>query len=215
VLPKYDGREREEEMTKPYVLIVLGSPRKKGNSAILAKEVAKGAKAEGAMVETLYLHGMNIHPCSACEACQESLKKDCIIDDDMKALYPKARKADAIVYATPVYWFTVTAQTKLFIDRCYALGVTKEVQGETGPDYVTESDLAGKKIGVVLTYGDTDPFSSGGVNALRTFQDMFRYIGSPIVGMVYGSAAGAGEIESNTKVMKEAYEMGRRVARGI
>jgi multimeric flavodoxin WrbA len=209
------GERKEEAMPKPYVLIMLGSPRKKGNSAILAKEVAKGAKAQGARVETLYLHGMNIRPCSACEACQASLKKDCVIDDDMKALYPKVRKADAIVYATPVYWFTVTAQTKLFIDRSYALGMTKEVQGPTGPDYVTESDLAGKNIGVVLTYGDTDPFSSGGVNALRTFQDMFRYIGSPIVGMVYGSATGAGEIESNAKVMKEAYELGRQIAGGM
>ncbi len=198
-------------MTKPYVLIVLGSPRKKGNSATLAKEVAKGVKAAGGRAETVFIHGMNLRPCSACDACQGSLKTDCIIDDDMRALYPRLRKADAVVYATPVYWFTVTAQTKLFIDRCYALGMTKEVQGPDGPNYVTESDLAGKKIGVVLTYGDKDPFSSGGVNALRTFQDMFRYIGSPIVGMVYGSAAGAGEIESNGAVMKEAFELGRQV----
>lgn len=201
-------------MKKPYVLIVLGSPRRKGNSAVLAEEVAKGAKKEGAKVETLYLHGMTIRPCSACEACQASLKKNCVIDDDMKALYGKIRRADAIVYATPVYWFTMTAQMKLFVDRCYALGITREVKTETGVEYITESDLAGKKIGIVLTYGDTDPFSSGGVNALRSFQDMFRYIGSPIVGMVYGSATGPGEIASQETVMKGAYELGRGIASG-
>jgi multimeric flavodoxin WrbA len=199
-------------MRKPYVLIVLGSPRKKGNSAALAGEVAKGARAEGARVETVYLHGLKIGPCSACEACQTALKTDCVIDDDMKALYPKARKADAVVFATPVYWFTMTAQTKLFIDRCYALGMTKEVEGPAGPEYVTESDLAGKRIGVLLTYGDKDPFLSGGVNALRSFQDMFRYIGSPIVGLVYGSAVAAGEIAGKAEVMAEAYNLGRRLA---
>jgi multimeric flavodoxin WrbA len=125
---------------------------------------------------------------------------DCILKDDMRKLYPKLRKADAILIASPIYWFTVSAQTKLFMDRWYALGSEEEGYA-----------LAGKRFGIVLTYADADPFISGAVNALRTFQDAFRFLGAKWVGMVYGSAWKAGEIRRNKGVMAEAYELGRKL----
>jgi multimeric flavodoxin WrbA len=181
------------------VLIVNGSPRKKGNSATLSKRVADGAKSAGAKVETFFLHTMTIKPCTACDVCRKKLKKDCVIEDDMKILYPKMTAADAIVIASPIYWFTVSAQTKLFMDRWYALG------GDDG------YDLAGKKFGIVLAYADADPFVSGAVNALRTFQDAFHFIGAELVGAVYGSAWKAGEIRQNQALMDAAYELGRLI----
>jgi len=187
------------------IIIVKGSPRKAGNSAMLAEQVAAGAQAAGAEVESIYLHGLDIRPCDACEACQESADTDCIIDDDMQTLYPKIRQADAIVYASPIYWFTVSAQLKLFIDRCYSLG---------GEDYVQDHALAGKRIGVVLTYGGDDPFDSGAINAIRTFQDMFDYIPAEIVGIVYGYADAAGEIRRNGQVMEKARQLGAKLAYG-
>ncbi len=69
--------------------------------------------------------------------------------------------------------------------------------------------LAGKRVGIVLSYSDADPFSSGAVNALRTCQDACRYIGAPIVGMVYGTANTAGEIAGNAALMQEAFELGK------
>jgi multimeric flavodoxin WrbA len=182
------------------VLIVMGSPRMKGNSIALAHRVADGATDEGAEVESFYLHKMKIKPCTACDVCQSDIAKDCNIKDDMQQLYPKLRQADALVIACPIYWFTVNAQTKLFIDRLYGLG---SPQGHS---------LKGKRIGIVLTYGDKDPFASGAVNAIRTFQDSFRYIGSRIVGMVYGSANEPGEIKANHALMEEAYMLGKRLA---
>jgi multimeric flavodoxin WrbA len=183
------------------ILLVMGSPRKEGNSATLAKQVAAGAQATGAKVETLYLYTMNIQPCTACDACREERDKDCVIDDDMETLYPKLRQADALVIASPIYWFTVSAQTKLFMDRWYALG-------GPGEEYAA---FAGKRIGIVLTYADVDPFASGAVNALRTFQDAFNYVGSEIIGMVYGSASEAGEIGNNRDLMEKAYELGKQL----
>ena len=103
------------------VLVVLGSPRKSGNSATLAQNAIAAAEAEGAEVEKFYLHELDIKPCNACEVCREGDELDCNIDDDMKILYPKLREADSIVIASPIYWFTFSAQTKLFMDRCYAL----------------------------------------------------------------------------------------------
>jgi len=186
-------------MANKEVLIMLGSPRKRGNSAILARQVAAGAKSAGAKVESFYLHGMNIQPCTACNRCQTKTGKGCVLDDGMQELYPRLRRAGALVIATPVYWFTMSAQTKAFLDRCYALG---------GPE---GNDLTGKRIGIVLTYADPDPFSSGAVNAIRTFQDAFRYVDAKLVGMVYGSAWKAGEIKANEELMAKAYELGQQL----
>lgn len=187
-------------MNSKKVVIVMGSPRMNGNSATLARRVSEGAKAGGADVESFHLHGMDIKPCTACDECRDDTNRDCIIDDDMKQLYPKLRQAHALVIASPIYWFTMSAQTKLFMDRLYALG---------GPQ---GNALRGKQIGIILTYGDTDPFSSGAVNAIRTFQDAFSYIGSTIVDMVYGSANEPSEITKNHDLMDRAYTMGNQLA---
>jgi multimeric flavodoxin WrbA len=184
------------------VLVLLGSPRKKGNSAILAEQIAKGAKTAKAKVETIYLHGKNIAPCKACFACQKKNSKGCSIQDAMQELYPKLIEADAWVVASPVYWFTVSAQTKIFMDRCFAL-----------PAYRNDP-FKGKRIAIAMAYGGDDPFDSGCVNALRTFQDAFAYTESDIIGMVYGSAMDAGEIRANQKVMQEALELGKKLASG-
>ncbi len=181
------------------VLVLLGSPRKKGNSAILADRIARGAKAAGAKVETVFLHGLNIAPCNSCYACQKEKSKGCAIKDAMQDLYPKLLAADAWVIASPVYWFTMSAQTKLFMDRCFAL-----------PAYGKEA-FAGKRIAIAMSYGDADPFGSGCVNALRTFQDAFHYAGAKIGGMVYVSAFGAGEIRANESLMKAAGELGKKL----
>jgi|TARA_Y100000031_G_C8085317_1_gene321560 hypothetical protein len=86
------------------------------------------------------------------------------------------------------------------MDRCYALG--------SPAGYA----IAGKRIGVLLTYGDSDVFNSGAVNALRTLQDAYNYVGAEIVGMVYGSASEPGEIGNNNGVMLEAFDLGKKLA---
>jgi multimeric flavodoxin WrbA len=187
--------------TSKNVMIVVGSPRKRGNSSTLAKQVSSGAKDAGATVELFNLHDMNIKPCSACDGCRKKRATGCVIRDDMQKLYSKMRAADAIVIASPIYWFTVSAQTKLFMDRWYAFGADENYKV-----------LAEKKFGIVLVYADADPFSSGAVNALRTFQDAFNYLGAQVVGTVYGSAWKAGEISQNKAVMKQAYALGEKIA---
>jgi multimeric flavodoxin WrbA len=184
----------------PKVIVLLGSPRKRGNSAILAAQVAGGAKAAGAEVETIFLQGLQIAPCRSCYACQKGKGRGCAIRDEMQALYPKLMAAEAWVIASPVYWFTMSAQMKLFMDRCFALlAYGKE-------------PLAGKRIAIAMSYGGADPFDSGCVNALRTFQDAFHFTGAKIVGMVYGSAYGAGEIRANGPLMEAARELGKALA---
>lgn len=188
-------------MTSKKVLILNGSPRPGGNSSILADQVRKGAEEAGAEAEVIYLHGLDISPCDACDSCQGIAEIDCIVEDDMQTLYPKVREADAIVYATPIYWFTVSAQTKLFMDRCYGLG------GNGIENHV----LAGKKIGVALVYEGDDPFDAGAINAIRTFQDMFNYIPAEIIGIVYGTAGDPGDIRKQEDVMQNAIILGSQL----
>jgi multimeric flavodoxin WrbA len=118
----------------------------------------------------------------------------------MQMLYPMLDKADAIVLASPVYWFTISAQLKLCIDRWYAFESPKG------------SRLRGKQIGIVLVYGDTDLYTSGGINAIRTFESMFRYLGAEIVGMVYGTAMDVGDVEKQPELMERAHRLGQRIA---
>ena len=184
----------------PKILIVLGSPRRKGNSAILAAKVAESATAEGADVEAVYLNRLDIKPCQGCEKCQKSSYTGCVINDDMILLHSKLQEADSIVIASPIYWFNISAQTKIFIDRLYAVGVGQK------------NIFKGKSIAIVLTFADPDPFVSGAVNALRSFQDICRYLGANIEGMVYGSAGDAGEIKQKIDVMEKAVLLGKHLA---
>ena len=94
-------------MTGKNVVVILGSPRKNGNSEILAEKVISGAKVDGARISTFRLQDMNISPCDACGACQTRESSGCIVKDDMQTIYQNLKEADIIVIASPIYWFSV------------------------------------------------------------------------------------------------------------
>lgn len=181
------------------VLIVEGSPRINGNSAALAKQILAGATLAGAEVNVIRLADKDIKPCDACDVCKENYA-GCIVEDDMQALYPKITAANVIVLAFPIYWFTINAQMKLFIDRWYAL------ENEQG--YL----LQGKQLALAFVYGDTDLYTSGGINAIHTFESLTRYIGMEIAGMVYGTADKLGDVEKQPELMAKAFELGEKIA---
>ena len=181
------------------ILILKGSPRKNGNSAALAEQVSHGARKAGAKVESVYLAGLEINPCDACDACQEG-NDGCIVQDDMQSLYPKLKQADVIVICSPIYYFTITAQIKAFIDRWYAL------ESDHG------SALRGKELAIALVYGDTDLYTSGGINAIHTFESIARYIGLKISGMVYGTAEHIGDAQKQPDLMAKAFQLGEALA---
>ncbi len=196
-------------MTEKKVLILKGSPRPNGNSAALADQVAEGVRSAGGSVESFLLHRMNILPCDGCKSCREGIDGYCIIQDDMQILYPKLLEADAILIASPVYWFEVSAQTKAFIDRTYALDLDKVYARQSGK----RSLLSGKRFGLVLTYGDEDIFLSGAINPIRWFQDVCRYLDAELSGMVYGSASDIGDVQKQPVLIERAYKLGQKMAR--
>lgn len=186
-------------MTKPYILILKGSPREKGNSNTLADRAAAGAMDAGAQAESIYLHGLDIRACDACDLCDAG---QCVIEDDMQPLYPKLAAADAILLASPVYWFTFSAQLKLCIDRWYGF------QGHKW------QEVSRKPYGIILTYGDSDLYTSGAINAIYTFETMCRFLDSKIAGIVHGSLSEVGDAEKNPELMQKAYDLGQLLATG-
>lgn len=101
------------------VLVISSSLRSGSNSELLAKSAADGAKAAGNKVTFLSLKEKNFGFCKGCLACQNSGK--CVIRDDMDDMIGLVRDADAIVFATPVYYYGVSGQLKTFLDRCNPL----------------------------------------------------------------------------------------------
>lgn len=103
------------------ILVVTGSPRKNGNTEIMADAFAAAAKESGHEVTVRKLSGLKVNPCLACHYC---FTHDgvCIQQDDMNDILMDLDQAELLVLASPIYWFDVSAQTKCFIDRMYAFG---------------------------------------------------------------------------------------------
>ncbi|AOR23381.1 flavodoxin family protein [Clostridium taeniosporum] len=109
------------------VLAINGSPRgKKGNTQVLLKPFLNGCEEAGAETEIVYLKDKNIKHCSGCFTCWTNTPGKCIHKDDMEELLNKIQKADIIVYATPLYYYTVTGMMKDFMDRMLPLN-NKEI----------------------------------------------------------------------------------------
>ncbi len=105
------------------VLGILGSPRRGGNAEELLDKALEGAKAAGASCEKICLNELSIRPCQECGGCD--LTGECVIRDDMDAVYGKVDSADGIILASPIFFGELTAQTKAMIDRFQARWVKK------------------------------------------------------------------------------------------
>ena len=101
------------------VLGISASPRAGGNTDILLAEALRGAREAGAEVESVFLRGLTIGPCTECYACAKT--GVCRIEDDYQKVFTKMLEADRLVFATPVFFMSVSAQAKLLIDRCQCL----------------------------------------------------------------------------------------------
>ena len=183
------------------ILAVVGSPRKGGNTDTLVDRIVAGTKQERAKVEKVYLNDLTLRGCQACNRCRKDIDDPCVLDDDMPPLHEKLRACDALIIGTPIYYFGPSAQAKLFLDRWYALA-GREGQGHR---------MKGKRIALAFAYADPDPFVSGAVNAYAIFRDAARWVGAPIVGVVYGTADKRGEIAENTALMEEAIALGSKL----
>ena len=103
------------------IVILNGSPRRKGNTSALVKAFTEGAKSAGHTVTEFFLDSMNIHGCKGCFGGHSSKECPCVQRDDMNKIYPVVRECDVIVLASPLYYWNMSGQIRTAIDRLFAL----------------------------------------------------------------------------------------------
>lgn len=113
----FAAKNREKQKMK--ILVLTGSPRKNGNSNTLADSFIKGAIEAGHEVARFDAAFKNVHPCIACNAC--GMDGPCVFKDDFEYVRDNIVTADAVVFATPMYYFGISAQLKAVVDRFYAI----------------------------------------------------------------------------------------------
>ena len=104
------------------IVVITGSPRKKGNSFAMTDAFIQAAEARGHKVTRFDAASLQVGGCHACETCY-STGKACTFDDDFNTIAPAILAADAVVFTMPVYWYSIPAQIKAVIDKLYALVV--------------------------------------------------------------------------------------------
>lgn len=108
------------------VLALFGSPRRGGNTDILTEELLSGISRDGGVdINRVYICDNDIKPCTGCSYCEKT--GECNIDDEMKNIYPLIERSHVIVVASPVYFYGVSAQCKLLIDRCHVFWARKYI----------------------------------------------------------------------------------------
>ncbi len=100
------------------ILAIYGSPRKKGTTSVLLSNVVRGAVEAGAQVEEVFLRDLKMSPCLEIYACRNTGR--CAIKDDFQALHDKLDACGALMLSSPIFFYTVSAHTKIFMDRCQA-----------------------------------------------------------------------------------------------
>ncbi len=142
------------------LIAVYASPRRGGNTATLLKAAVAGARAAGASVEEFTLRDMKISPCLEIYACKTS--GECAIKDDFQRLRDRILAADGLMLASPIFFYTVSAHAKMFMDRCQSLWVKKYWLDPSPPGrkrfarrglFISAGATKGKKLfdGVLLT----------------------------------------------------------------
>lgn len=175
------------------ILVISTSPRKNGNSALLAEEFARGAADAGHQVEIITLRDKNIGFCRGCLSCVKTQR--CVMQDDAADIIARMKQADVIAFATPVYYFEMSGQMKTLLDR-------------SNPLYT--SDYAFRDIYLLASAAENDDSAvDGPINGLKGWIACFEKCS--FKGAVRGVGATApGDIRRHTAVLEAAYQMGKQ-----
>ena len=176
------------------VVVVSSTPRAGGNSEILAKQFAEGAKAAGHIVEFVCVRELGLKFCTGCMVCQKT-HGDCVLKDGMALLYEKVQNADVLVFSTPVYYYSVSGQLKTFLDRL-------------NPLYVRENKF--KEVYLLATAAeDEEQAVDGSATAIQGWIDCFD--GVALKGLLRGvGLEDKGEAEKSA-YPGQAFEMGKNI----
>ncbi len=176
------------------VLVVTTSLRAKSNSDIFAERMIAGAKDAGHDVEHISLKGKTIKFCIGCLTCQKTQK--CVLKDDAAEIAEKAKNADTLVFATPIYYYEMCGQMKTLLDRL-------------NPIY--PSDYRFRKVYMLSTAAEDEEYvPEKAVSGLKGWIDCFEK--AEFAGSLFcGGISGAGEANGYPAKLEEAYVFGKQI----
>ncbi|MGI6069239.1 MAG: flavodoxin family protein [Blautia sp.] len=175
------------------IVVLKGSPHKNGSSNMLAEQFQKGAREVGHEVQVCDVAHMKLHPCLGCGHC--SAEGECIHKDDNVQIREALLSADMAVFVTPIYYFGMSAQLKMVIDRFYSY----------------TAKLSGKSLKTALIAAAWDSDEDVMPYLAEHYKKICRYMHFENCGMVLGTGCGSPEITKNSIHMREAYELGKRL----
>ncbi len=188
------------------IMVILGGGRVNGNTSQLAEAFMNGAKEAGHQVEMVSLNKLNVNGCIGCNACRYG--KSCVQKDDFNSLVPKIKTADLIVFASPLYFWTVSSKIKAFIERFYCIAEKDENPPLGRYEKYPIHDCA-----LLMTSADNFFWTFEQAVSYYKFT-LINYIGFYDKGMLL--AGGCGETNgkpqiSKTTHLREAYEFGKAI----
>lgn len=175
------------------ILVITGSPHKKGTSALLADEFIRRAREAGNQVDRFDSAFEDVHPCIGCNKCGYGVNP-CIFQDAMNKLNPLLLEADVIVFATPIYYWSFPAQLKAVIDRFQ----------------VTVFSLSGKKAVLLATAASTEAWVKDALDV--GFNNMLKFIKWKDAGRIYALGCPQRMDIEQTDYPKQAYMLGKGIA---
>ena len=177
---------------KMKILVITGSPRKNGNSATLADHFIKGAEEVGHEVVRFDAAFRKVHPCIACNSC--GMNGPCVFKDDFEFVREHIVEADCVVFATPMYYFGISAQLKAVIDRFYAINGSIHVP---------------KKAVLLMTYANTA--ASEAVPIKSHYEVLLKYLGWTDAGQIIAPGVWPVGAVRHTRFPEQAYRLGKSI----
>jgi len=186
---------------------LLGSPRERANSSIIAERFCTTAKGFGAEVKTFKLNDLQYRGCQGCYACKTKLDR-CALRDDLTEVLEAVRETDILVLASPVYFWDISAQMKSFLDRTFSFMV---------PDFITNPKMSrlepGKKLVLILTQNNPDKNSF--THIFQKFDYFFRGHGFTDIRQIRAFGTNEpGVVESHREVMDLAVKTAEELCCG-
>ncbi len=190
-------------MTSPKVrvLAINASPRKYGNAFKLLKVAAEAAEREGGEVELIHLYDYDIKPCIGCLSdIQEACRYPCVLEDDCKELIEKVYRSDALIIATPIYWYGPSGHLKNLIDRITCLENMIFIDGRSWAE--------GKAAGFIAVGAD-----SGNISAIAYLMVVLNSMGFIIPPWALAYYIGSEDVLDRHESVSDAANVGALVVR--
>ena len=192
----------------PNVIALYGSPRRKGNTSLLLNEAVTGAREAGAQVDELVLRDLKISPCMEIYGCRKTGR--CVIQDDFQRVYDQVLKSRGVMLASPIFFYTVSAHTKILMDRFQSLWVKKYWLDKDAPK-PAPSWRKGLFVSVGATKGKR--LFEGTLLTVKYFFDVLDI--SQWDSLLYRGLDFEGDVLNHPEYLEEARQAGRNMVRAI